>query len=205
MSKRNKACYIIGTILIIGSIVLLATTFLKAKPHDDRQSITIYYEEGKDAPVSGVHNKAPDEPLEAPSEAELIALACVESIGTETELETIGYNMTYVMQVITAEGGTDQDMCLACAQALFNTCVKLQAKYNPEEVCEKYQYTQPASFISDEARYACEQIFLYGNIYEKVEDATIFYNPKYGWSAYHESQEFVCEINGVNFYREVTK
>ena len=56
MSKRNKACYIIGTILIIGSIILLATTFLKAKPHDDRQSITIYYEEGKDAPVSGVHH-----------------------------------------------------------------------------------------------------------------------------------------------------
>lgn len=196
MSKRNKACYIIGTILIIYAVVVLIVTFAKPKAEERPFSTIIYHEEGQPNPTEWV---------EEPNESEMIAIACASAVGTENEVEVIGYNMTYVMQVITAEGGTDQDMCLACTQALFNTCVKLQAKYNPEEVCEKYQYTQPASFISDEARYACEQIFLYGNMYDKVEDATIFYNPSYGWSAYHESQELVCEINGVNFYREVTK
>lgn len=198
MSKRNKACFIIGTILIFFAVILLAVTFIKPKPKERPLSVTIYHEDGQDPPTY----KRPTEWVEEPNESVMIAIACASAVGTESEVEVIGYNMTYVMQVITAEGGTDREMCLACAQALFNTCVKLQSKYNPEEVCEKYQYTQPASFISDEARYACEQIFLYGNMYDKIEDATIFYNPKYGWSTYHESQEFVCEINGVNFYRE---
>lgn len=201
MSKRNKACFIIGTVLIIYAVVVLIVTFVKPKTKERPFSTVIYQEEGQDLPT----HKKPTEWVEEPNESEMIAIACANTVGTESEVDVIGYNMTYVMQVITAEGGTDREVCLACAQALFNTCVKLQAKYNPEEVCEKYQYTQPADFISDEARYACEQIFLYGNMYDKVEDATIFYNPSYGWSAYHESQEFVCEINGVNFYREVTK
>lgn len=196
MSKRNKVCFIIGIILIMWAVIILCLTFIKPKAEERPFSTIIYHEEGQPNPTEWV---------EEPNESVMIAIACASAVGTESEVEVIGYNMTYVMQVITAEGGTDGEMCLACAQALFNTCVKLQAKYNPEEVCEKYQYTQPASFISDEARYACEQIFLYGNMYDKVEDATIFYNPSYGWSAYHESQELVCEINGVNFYREVTK
>ena len=196
MTKRNKAIFTIGTILIIGSIIMLATTLIKANHYEERpRSVTICHMEGKAPPVYP----------EDPNESELIAQACIASIGTDREIETIGYNMTYVMQVITAEAGTDKEMCLGCAQALFNTYIKLNSHYNPEEVCEKYQYTQPADWISDEARYACEQIFIYGNMYDAVDDATIFYNPSYGWSAYHESQEFVCEINGVNFYREVTK
>lgn len=201
MSKRNKACFIIGAILIVWAVFLLLITFVKPKAKERPFSTIIYQEEGQDLPT----HKKPTEWVEEPNESVMIAIACASAVGTESEVEVIGYSMTYVMQVITAEGGTDEEMCLACAQALFNTCVKLQAKYNPEEVCEKYQYTQPAEWISDEARYACEQIFLYGNMYDKVEDATIFYNPSYGWSAYHESQELVCEINGVNFYREVTK
>lgn len=157
MTKRNKAIFTIGTILIIGSIIMLVTTLIKANHYEERpRSVTIYYEEGKDPPVY----------TEYPNESELIAQACIASIGTDREIETIGYNMTYVMQVITAEAGADREMCLGCAQALFNTCVKYQAKYNPEEVCEKYQYTQPANWISDEARYACEQVFIYGNMYD---------------------------------------
>ena len=160
MTKRNKVIFTIGTILIIGSIIMLVTTLIKANHYEERpRSVTIYYEEGKAPPVYGVS-------YENPNESELIAQACIASIGTDREIETIGYNMTYVMQVITAEAGADREMCLGCAQALFDTCVKYQAKYNPEEVCEKYQYTQPANWISDEARYACEQIFIYGNMYD---------------------------------------
>lgn len=202
MIKRTKAIFIIAIILMLSAVIMLITTLASAITIEERpRSRTVYYEEGREPPTYGVAYKA-DEPLEDPNESELIAQACIDTIGTEKEIETIGYNMSYVMKVITAEGGTDQDMCFACAQALFNAYIKHQAKYNPEEMCRKYQYTQPAEWISDEARYACEQIFLYGNMYDKVEDATVFYNPSYGWSAYHESQELVCEINGVNFYRE---
>lgn len=192
-NKISKIFITTAIILIFISIILLCNLIFKPIEKDRPLSITIYYEEGKDPPVYP----------EDPNESELIAQACIASIGTNREIETIGYNMTYVMKVITAEGGTDQEVCLGCAQSLYNTYIKLNSYYTPEEILEEYQYTKPEDWISDEARYACEQIFIYGNMYDKVEDATVFYNPSYGWSSYHESQEFICEINGVNFYREI--
>lgn len=197
MSNKISKIFITTAIIsIFISIILLCNLIFKPIEKDRPLSITIYYEEGKDPPP--YNRRGAYEEMKEAYESKLIS-----SIGTNREIETIGYNMTYVMKVITAEGGTDQEVCLGCAQSLYNTYIKLNSYYTPEKILEEYQYTQPEDWISDEARYACEQIFIYGNMYDKVEDATVFYNPSYGWSSYHESQEFVCEINGVNFYREI--
>lgn len=195
-NKLSKIFLTTAIILIFISIILLCNLIFKPIEKDRPLSITIYHEEGKDPPP--YNRRGAYEEMKEAYESKLIS-----SIGTNREIETIGYNMTYVMKVITAEGGTDQEVCLGCAQSLYNTYIKLNSYYTPEKILEEYQYTQPEDWISDEARYACEQIFIYGNMYDKVEDATVFYNPSYGWSSYHESQEFVCEINGVNFYREI--
>lgn len=53
MCKRDKACFIIGTILIIGAIVLMVFTFSKRSDIDDRPvSTIIYYEDGHELPIS---------------------------------------------------------------------------------------------------------------------------------------------------------
>ena len=53
MRKRDKACFILGTILIIGAVVLMVFTFSKRNNTDDRPvSTVIYHEDGREIPTS---------------------------------------------------------------------------------------------------------------------------------------------------------
>lgn len=140
----------------------------------------------------------------------------LESVGNETDplvvcdltedvLDTsdgIGYDFELMCRVITAEGGTDREVCMGVAQALYNACEKHEWLYSPTEMMVKYRYTTPASWVSDEALSACTDVFLNGVTYDPVNDATLFYAPRYCSSSWHESQNFVCEINGVRFFSE---
>lgn len=108
----------------------------------------------------------------------------------------------YVLRVITAEGGTDKAVCAGVAQALYNACEREGWKYTPKEIMRKYHYTGPAAWVSDEAAQAYDEIFGCGYTYTDFGNATVFYAPRYGWSAYHESQRFVIEVNGVRFFEE---
>lgn len=114
----------------------------------------------------------------------------------------VGYDFELMCSVITAEGGTDKEVCLAVAQCLMNTCEKHDWKYDPTEMMEMYRYAAPADWVSDEARDACVEVFLNGGTYSAVGDATLFYAPRYCNSEWHEQQEFVCEVNGVRFFKE---
>ena len=52
MRKRDKACFIIGTILIIGAVVLMVFTFSKRNNADDRPvSTVIYHDDGREMPI----------------------------------------------------------------------------------------------------------------------------------------------------------
>ena len=120
----------------------------------------------------------------------------------EETSDGIGYDFELMCSVITAEGGTDKEVCLAVAQCLLNTCEKHGWRYDPTEMMEMYQYATPADWVSDEARDACVEVFLNGGTYSAVGDATLFYAPRYCDSEWHEQQDFVCEINGVRFFKE---
>lgn len=126
-----------------------------------------------------------------------------QSIGTPAELECVGYNITKVMQVITAEAGNDEELCRACTQALANATQQLGGRCTPDQVVELYRYAYPVDWISDEAYEAVVDVFLRGETYEEILGATLFYNPLFGVSDYHEQQNFIVEINGVRFYEEV--
>ena len=53
MRKRDKVCFILGTILIIGAVVLMVFTFSKRNNTDDRPvSTVIYHEDGREIPTS---------------------------------------------------------------------------------------------------------------------------------------------------------
>ena len=52
MRKRDKACFILGTILIIGAVVLMIFTFSKRNNTDDRPvSSVIYHDDGRGMPI----------------------------------------------------------------------------------------------------------------------------------------------------------
>lgn len=109
----------------------------------------------------------------------------------------------YVLRVLTAEAGTDEVLCSCVAQALYNACERYGWAYSPAEMMVKYRYTDPASWVSAEAEKAWDEVFMSGVTWDCVGKATVFYAPRYGESAYHESQRFVTEINGVRFFEEV--
>lgn len=103
-----------------------------------------------------------------------------------------------VLKIITAESGTNKDLCYGVTQALFNGCIKEDC--TPLEATKLYKYTSPVDWYSDEAYQAFNDIFVNGEMYQLVEDALYFYAPKYVQSDWHESMNFIIEIDGVRFF-----
>lgn len=172
---------------------LVVLTGFSAK-ETEREERTILVIEG------GPHETA----YEDPDEAEKIAEAVIAAIGTDRELETFGYNVTKVLQIVTAEAGNDTDQCRGIVQALSNACNRHRTRYTPEDVCREYQYTTPASWVSDAALNAFCEVFVYGKTFIDIGNATVFYNPNIaGHSEYHEEQIYVCSIGDVKYFEEV--
>ena len=51
MRKRDKACFILGTILIIGAVVLMIFTFSKRSDDDRPISTVVYHDDGREMPI----------------------------------------------------------------------------------------------------------------------------------------------------------
>ena len=133
------------------------------------------------------------------------AICQFQSRATKESLDkkkSFDYDFEVVCQSLTAESGTDKELCLAVAQCLYNACEKQEWQYTPSEVLVLYKYADGAEWISAQAKDAYEQVFLRGDRYESVKNATLFYAPRYCKSDWHEQQSFVCEINGVRFFEE---
>jgi hypothetical protein len=113
------------------------------------------------------------------------------------------FDEEYVLRVLTAEAGCDPVLCGCVAQCLYNACERYDWVYSPAEMLVKYQYTGPCDWVSAEAERAFDEVFCSGVTWDCVGKATVFYAPRYGGSAYHESQRFVVEIGGVRFFEEV--
>lgn len=179
-------------LLILAAALVVLTGFSAKEP--EREERTILVIEG------GPHEEA----YEAPDEVEKSAEAVIAAIGTDREFETFGYDVTRVLQIVTAEAGNDADQCRGIVQALFNACNRHRNRYTPEDVCREYQYTTPASWVSDAALNAFCEVFVYGETFTDIGNATVFYNPQIaGHSEYHEGQIYVCSIGDVKYFEEV--
>lgn len=65
------------------------------------------------------------------------------------------------------------------------------------------EYTAPVSWVSDAALNAFCEVFVYGEKFTDIGNATVFYNPQIaGHSAYHEGQIYVCSIGDVKYFEE---
>lgn len=136
--------------------------------------------------------------------AETNEIATKVASDLERHAETpLNFDFDGLCRIITAEGGHDYTVCHSVATACYNAWIDGGCELDPVQVCCDYQYAAPASFISDEARDACNAVFVDGQRCNEIGKSTIFYNPLFGWSNYHESQRFVVELNGVRFFEEV--
>ena len=197
--RRDRIIAAAWTLLLLAAMLLFLTGF--SEPEEPaREARTLYVMEGGPS-VQTV--SADYELLEDIDEAAKSEAAVMAAIGTDRELETFGYNVTLVLQIVTAEAGTDARQCRGVMQALFNACILYDSRYTPEEMCEKYRYTHPANWVSDEATEAFCEIFVQGKTFEDIGAATVFYNPDVdGPSAYHEGQVYVCSIEKVRYFEE---
>lgn len=178
----------------MAAALVLLTGFSEKEPEHEERTILVI--EG------GPHKEA----YEDPDEAEKSADAVIAAIGTDREFETFGYDVTKVLQIVTAEAGNDVDQCHGIVQALFNACNRHRSRYKPEDVCREYRYTTPANWVSEAALNAFCEVFVYGEMFADIGNATVFYNPQIaGHSEYHEGQIYVCSIGDVKYFEEARK
>ena len=119
------------------------------------------------------------------------------------QIPTARYRLTadereLICEVVMAESGTEPfDGKMAVSQCILNACEKTGKR--PAEIVEEYGYTDRRVEPNAETREAVAAVFDAG---ETVTDAEIlyFYAPELVYSAWHESQTYVCTIGGHRFF-----
>lgn len=103
-----------------------------------------------------------------------------------------------ICEVVMAESGTEPfDGKMAVSQCILNACE--QTGKRPAEIVTEYGYTARRVEPNAETREAVAAVFDAG---ETVTDAEIlyFYAPELVYSAWHESQTYICTIGGHRFF-----
>ena len=125
---------------------------------------------------------------------------------SEMESATPRYALTVserdiVERVVMAEaGGEGFDGQRLVAQCILNTAEAMDMR--PDEVVTApNQYASPAAEASQEVKDAVSAVFDDGDMVTD-EPIRFFYAPKYIYSAWHESKEFVLEHGGHRFFKE---
>ena len=119
------------------------------------------------------------------------------------QIPTARYRLTadereLICEVVMAESGTEPfDGKMAVSQCILNACEKTGKR--PAEIVEEYGYTDRRVEPNAETREAVAAVFDAG---ETVTDAEIlyFYAPELVYSAWHESQTYICTIGGHRFF-----
>jgi len=105
-----------------------------------------------------------------------------------------------IERVLSAEcRGEPYDGQVAVAQCILNACLKHNIR--PAEAIVKYKYTKNRVEPTASIRRAVAAVFDRG---EGVTDEPIlyFYNPAIGCGDFHETQDFVLEIQNHRFFKE---
>ncbi len=105
-----------------------------------------------------------------------------------------------IERVLSAEcRGEPYEGQVAVAQCLLNACLKHDIR--PAEAIVKYKYTKHREEPTASIRRAVAAVFDRG---EGVTDEPIlyFYNPAIGCGDFHETQDFVLEIQNHRFFKE---
>lgn len=141
-------------------------------------------------------------------ETEKIENAVVESIGTESEEEVVGYSIEDVARTIYAEAGTDEELGRAILTCIYNSQKKSGWTLSPTEVIEKKQYATSDTY-TDGVMETCIDVLICGNLYEPILEsgAEYFHSLGRGNATDFHDNPYYCEwvmyLNGEDFYRSI--
>lgn len=176
-----------------------------------------------DATIGNDDTPAAVQPLTASTPSDpLVAMVTPEYIfrdgdGTPVDMQNMtnawaaeaGYVKRYeltdaerweVASVVTAEaGGEPYAGMVAVAQCILQTCE--DDGIRPFEAVTKYKYSPNRPEPTEEALEAVQAVFDFGQV-ATSEPIKYFYAYKLIDSKWHESQDFVIEINGHRFFSE---
>ena len=140
----------------------------------------------------------------------------INSLETEKE---IFYPLTQaekelIANLICGEAGSGSYLGKVCiANCILNACLKDDLR--PEQVALKYGYKEwklienfkieceiayGNTILVDEIYEAIEQVFVEGKLYNS--EMIWFYNPDYGYSAFHESMKYIETVEHHKFFGE---
>lgn len=119
-----------------------------------------------------------------------------------------------IANLICGEAGSGSYLGKVCiANCILNACLKDELR--PEEVALKYGYKEwklienfkmeceiayGNTILVDEIYEAIEQVFVEGELYNS--EMIWFYNPDYGYSAFHESMKYIETVENHKFFGE---
>ena len=196
MSLRDK---LIMTAWILGFLTFgLLLTGLWAKAHNAEKPV--------------IEDNEPNTPiyqcnLTADEQEHLDAM--LDRITSAVPFIEISDNDRYVVECVVAgeAGGHSYPLMKAVAQCMAISMDMRQM--SAEEVRQEHQYHGYNPKLEQTDPYAwamvcsaVSEIFDDGNfvVYEPIE---YFYNPSYGGGDFHEKMDFIIEIEGVRFFRDV--
>ena len=135
--------------------------------------------------------------------------AMLDRITEQVPFIEISDDDRYIVECVVAgeAGGHSYELMKAVAQCMAISMD--MRKMSADEVRQEHQYhgynpeleqTDPSAW--DMVCSAVSEIFDDGNfvVYEPIE---YFYNPSYGGGDFHEKMDFIIEIEGVRFFRDV--
>ena len=135
--------------------------------------------------------------------------AMLDRITEQVPFIEISDDDRYIVECVVAgeAGGHSYELMKAVAQCMAISMD--MRKMSADEVRQEHQYhgynpeleqTDPSAWAMVCA--AVSEIFDDGNfvVYEPIE---YFYNPSYGGGDFHEKMDFIIEIDGVRFFRDV--
>lgn len=135
--------------------------------------------------------------------------AMLDRITEQVPFIEISGDDRYIVECVVAgeAGGHSYELMKAVAQCMAISMD--MRKMSADEVRQEHQYhgynpeleqTDPSAWAM--VCSAVSEIFDDGNfvVYEPIE---YFYNPSYGGGDFHEKMDFIIEIEGVRFFRDV--
>lgn len=184
---------------MVGAIHLFSLAFGNDKRTDTAAKISNYA-------VVEVATKTPEYIFRdgegTPVNMQAMTNAWATEAGYEKRYDLTDAERWEVASVVTAEaGGEPFAGMVAVAQCILQSSE--DDGIRPDEAVEKYKYTKNRPEPTEEALEAVQAVFDFGHV-ATTEPIKYFYSPNRVQSKWHETQEFVVEINGHRFFAEVT-
>lgn len=135
-----------------------------------------------------------------PVDMQSMTSAWAAEAGFEKRYDLTDAERWEIASVVTAEaGGEPFAGKVAVAQCILQACEDDDIR--PDVAVVKYKYCKSRPEPTKEALEAVQAVFDFGQVVTS-EPIKYFYAKAITYSAFHESQDFVIEINGHRFFKE---